>query len=93
VAEKIIEEVGELSEVVSDPARAAEELGDLLFSVVNLARHLDLDPELALVGAIDRFVTRFRAMEAAGPLTGLSIDELNSRWEAAKARVENDRSH
>ncbi|HEY7563437.1 MAG TPA: MazG nucleotide pyrophosphohydrolase domain-containing protein, partial [Acidimicrobiia bacterium] len=87
VVEKIAEEIGELSEVMTDPLRAAEELGDLLFSVVNLARHLEVDPELALAGSIHRFVDRFRAMEAMGPLSGLEIDELNRRWEAAKGRV------
>jgi uncharacterized protein YabN with tetrapyrrole methylase and pyrophosphatase domain len=63
---------------------AESELGDVLFSVINLARHLGVDGEVALRGAIDRFEGRFRHMEGAGPLDGLSIEELNRRWEEAK---------
>jgi uncharacterized protein YabN with tetrapyrrole methylase and pyrophosphatase domain len=70
--------------VLDDPTRAESELGDVLFSVVNLARHLGVDGEVALRGAIERFETRFRQMEAAGPLDGLSLGDLNERWEEAK---------
>jgi uncharacterized protein YabN with tetrapyrrole methylase and pyrophosphatase domain len=52
--------------------------------VINLARHLGVDGEVALRRAIDRFEARFRQMEGAGPLDGLTIDELNRRWEEAK---------
>jgi tetrapyrrole methylase family protein / MazG family protein len=83
VLEKVREEVEELAAVVGDPA-AADELGDLLFAVVNLARHLDLDPEVALRRSNARFSRRFRAMELEGPLEGLSLAELDERWERAK---------
>jgi MazG family protein len=86
VLDKILEEVGELRADLTDPERRGEELGDLLFSVVNLARHLDVEPETALRRATDRFTARFRAMEhAAGrPLQDLSLDELEALWQAAK---------
>jgi len=86
VLDKLGEEVGELREAISDGTRVLEEMGDVLFTVVNLARHLDVDPELALRGAITRFTTRFQAMEAMGPLDGLNLAELDERWEEAKRR-------
>ncbi len=84
---KVYEEVAELSEVLADRERAGDELGDVLFTLVNLGRHLAIDPEVALRSATHRFESRFRAMEAAGPLEGLSPDELETRWEEAK-RIE-----
>lgn len=84
VIPKIREEIDELEADIDDPGRAAEELGDILFSVVNLARHLGIDCELALVSATTRFEGRFRAMEADGPLAGLTLAELDERWERAK---------
>ncbi len=90
VLDKVVEEAGELRADLSDPARAADELGDLLFSVVNLARHLAVDPELALRRSADRFVARFRAMEAAAEAEGLvlaelGLERLDELWERAKA--------
>ncbi len=77
----------ELAEVRAAPASArSAEIGDLLFAVVNLARHLGVDPDLALSQAVDKFVRRFRTMEAAGPLDGLTLAELDERWDAAKER-------
>jgi tetrapyrrole methylase family protein/MazG family protein len=84
VVPKIREELEELEAVLGDEARAGSELGDVLFSVINLARHLGLDGELALRQAIDRFEARFRHMESLGPVDGLSLDELDQRWEQAK---------
>jgi ATP diphosphatase len=84
VVPKIHEELDELVAVLDDPVAAESELGDVLFSVINLARHLGVDGELALRGAIDRFEARFRHMEGVGPLDGLTLDELNRRWEEAK---------
>jgi tetrapyrrole methylase family protein/MazG family protein len=84
VMPKVREELDELEAVLDDPVEAESELGDVLFSVVNLARHLGVDGEVALRGAIERFETRFRQMEEAGSLTDLSLDELNQRWEQAK---------
>ncbi len=90
VLDKVVEEVDELRAAMEDPERRGEELGDLLFSVVNLARHLGVDPELAFRRANDRFETRFRHMEtlAAGAgeaLRDLSLERLDALWERAKA--------
>ncbi|HEY7470656.1 MAG TPA: nucleoside triphosphate pyrophosphohydrolase [Acidimicrobiia bacterium] len=84
VVPKVREEMGELEAVLADRDAAEAELGDLLFSVVNLSRHLGLDAEVALRKAVNRFETRFRAMEVDGPLDDLSLDEMNRRWEDAK---------
>lgn len=85
VLDKVVGEAGELRSVLEQPAAAAAELGDLLFSVVNLSRHLHVDPEMALRQAVDRFAERFRLMEAEGDLEGLGVAELERRWERAKA--------
>lgn len=75
----------ELEEVLAPGARTVDEVGDLLFSVVNLARHLGVDPEQALRRGAARFERRFRAMERQGTLAGLTLEEMDRRWEAAKA--------
>lgn len=69
-------------------AAIASELGDLLFAVVNLARHIKVDAELALRGANAKFRHRFAAMEAAapGPLDGQSSEVMEELWNQAKAR-------
>lgn len=79
-------EVDELAKALEggDPVH---EVGDVLFTAVNLLRFLDVSGEEALRRASARFERRFRAMEEAGPLEGLSLEELDSRWEAAKRRV------
>ncbi len=86
VFEKISEEVDELRAAVAagDSEAVQAELGDLLFAVVNLARHLKLDPELALTRTIREFIRRFQEMEKAGSLDGLDLAQLDARWEAAK---------
>ena len=85
---KIDEELGEIERAVSDDERAAE-LGDLLFAVVNYARHLEVNPETALREAIARFETRFRKVEilADKPLKDMNIDELEALWQRAKKLV------
>jgi ATP diphosphatase len=79
---KIVEE---MAEVDADPC--AEEIGDLLFAVVNWARHLGFDPEVALRSANDKFERRFRAMEefAGSDFKALSLDEKEALWDRAKA--------
>jgi MazG family protein len=91
---KLEEETRELeAEAASqDPARkpAVEaELGDLLFTVVNLGRHLGIDAEMALRGCNLRFRERFRQMERAAsrPLEELSPDELEALWTQAKQQL------
>lgn len=84
VVQKLIEEVRELEQAIDDRVKASEELGDLLFSAVNLARHVKVEPELALRRAIDKFVDRFERMESMGPLEGLTLEEMDQRWETVK---------
>jgi ATP diphosphatase len=85
VLDKLREEVGELEGALGDPNRVEDEIGDLLFTVVNISRHLAVDPELALRATIARFSKRFRAMEAIGPLDVLTAAELDERWEKVKS--------
>jgi ATP diphosphatase len=80
---KIDEELAEL-DAESSPELQKEELGDLLFAVVNLARHLNIDAEAALRDANHKFETRFRAIEDEPGFTDLSLDEKEARWVAAK---------
>ena len=83
--EKVIEEMDEVREATSD-AHRFEELGDLLFAVVNWARKLGIDPEAALRAANGKFEKRFRAMEdmAGDAFAGLSLDEKEALWVRAK---------
>jgi nucleoside triphosphate diphosphatase len=85
---KIDEELGEIERAEDDVERAAE-LGDLLFAVVNYARHLDIEPETALREATARFEMRFRKVEelADKPLKDMNIDELEALWQRAKTLV------
>ncbi len=93
VLDKVEEEIGELHEELVAEAPIAEridaELGDLLFALVNLSRHVQVDAEGALRRASRRFEDRFRLLEAeltdAGrPLDSYSIDELEAAWQRAK---------
>ena len=81
--DKVIEEIAEVDE---DPS--IEEIGDLLFAVVNWARHLGIDAEIALRAGNAKFERRFRAMEgfAGDAFAGLSLDEKEVLW--ARAKVE-----
>lgn len=89
---KIDEELGELDRAVAAGGRAAiaEELGDVLFSLCNLARHLGINPEVALAATTDKFQRRFAAVEEAfgHDLTGRSLDELDAAWNRAKRDAE-----
>jgi tetrapyrrole methylase family protein / MazG family protein len=84
VLDKLREEIAELEAAIAGEGDVEAELGDVLFSVVNLARHLDVDSELSLQRTIRRFEERFRRMEAEGPFDGLTLEELDERWERAK---------
>jgi ATP diphosphatase len=98
VFEKLDEELCELKEALVDGEEAAieSELGDVLFCVVNLARHLGLDAESAMRGATRKFEGRFRLMEEQALANGSrledeSVSTLEARWQVAKrdrARVE-----
>ena len=85
---KIAEEIRELRQAESAASRQ-EELGDLLFAVVSLARHLGIDPEWALCRANSKFEARFRRMEQilanrGESVTALTLDELEAAWSEAK---------
>ncbi len=88
---KLPEEVRELKEA-KGASRQAEELGDLLFTVVNIARWLDVDAESALRGANQRFKERFAYLEkearAAGrELSGMTLEEMDRLWEESKTAL------
>ena len=88
---KVHEELDELKEAVTsgDQAHAQEELGDVLFTLVNVARWCGVDPEAGLAGTNRRFLDRFSRVEAAlgGDLAGRSISELEEHWRTAKAQI------
>ena len=81
---KIDEELAELDRETEHKLQT-EELGDLLFAVVNLARHLKIDAEAALRQANRKFEQRFRAIEREPGFASLSLDEKERLWVAAKA--------
>jgi ATP diphosphatase len=85
---KIDEELAEIAAAVSESEVEAE-IGDLLFSVVNYARHRDVDPEQALRDATARFEARFRKVEeiADKPLNNMDIAALEALWQRAKKLV------
>jgi ATP diphosphatase len=81
---KVEEELGEL-DAEQDQGRREEELGDLLFAVVNLARKLKIEPEAALRKANAKFERRFRTIEIATGFEALSLEEKEALWVEAKA--------
>lgn len=89
---KIVEELAELKAAVAagQPEAVADEYGDVLFSMVNLARHIGVDAESALRAATAKFAKRFRAVEARVKAAGkemkaMSLSELDAVWDAVKA--------
>jgi len=93
VLDKVEEEIRELRAEIArgETARAADELGDLLFTLVNVARHLKIDPEDALRRMTLRFAARFRRIEqhasdAGRAVSDLSLEEMEAAWQAAKGR-------
>jgi len=89
VWDKVHEELDELKEAVSsgDPKHAQEELGDLLFTLVNVARWCDIQPEEGLAGTNQRFLDRFSRVEAAlgGDLQDAASRNWKRLWQQAKA--------
>ena len=88
--DKLDEEIAELDEAIASGEGIEEELGDVLATVVNLARHFGIDPERALGGACDRFVRRYTRMEELADQSGrelpaMSLDEQETLWQRAKA--------
>ena len=91
VGSKFYEELEEFRQALAhEPKENQEaELGDLLFSLVNIARWRDLDPAAALQGTNRRFIKRFEQVEtvAGKPLTDYSLEELEALWQQAKAKL------
>lgn len=92
IFDKLAEEVGELQHEMANgaiPARLEDEMGDVLFVVANLCRHLKIDPEAALRSTNAKFDRRFRAIEARLKAAGQSVenaelDEMEALWQAVK---------
>jgi XTP/dITP diphosphohydrolase len=91
VWDKFSEELAEFKEALdnSDPAHQQAELGDLLFTLINLARWYNLDPSAALQGTNHRFIQRLQLMEAVAtrPLEDHTLAELETLWQQAKATL------
>jgi tetrapyrrole methylase family protein/MazG family protein len=88
---KIAEEIAELAEAMatSDPQRIEDELGDVLFAVVNVARHLDIEPEAALRAATRKFRRRFEGVELLADQRGITLIDsdlavLDALWDEVK---------
>ena len=91
IVEKLREETAELEEAVAkgDKNEVRAEIGDLLFTIVNLARFQGIDPEEALTEMLGRFVMRFNRIEAVAAQNGrniadMTIDEMDAIWNVAK---------
>lgn len=87
IHEELDEVVAELDE--ADPMKLQEEIGDLLFAITNLARHLDVDPEQAIQQCNQKFLRRFQFIETqinqqGKSLQAASLDELDALWDKAK---------
>ena len=99
--DKVSEETEELKQAIDNSSQehCLEELGDLLFSVVNVSRFLDLDSEYALTVACDKFIDRFKSVEFLASQRGINMKEaslrqLDALWEEVKAsrsQIEQDR--
>ena len=97
VFKKVDEEINELKEVYKseDMKKITDELGDVLFSIVNLSRFLRIQPELALTGTINKFINRFEYVEkesikAGKQLENMSLEELDELWNKAKRHLSGD---
>ena len=87
--DKLSEELEELRQAVAQKGNVEEELGDLLFSAVNVARFVQADPEETLNRATDKFIARFHRVEEQAAregrsLEGMTLEELDQLWETAK---------
>lgn len=89
--EKVREEMAELEAAAAagDQAHMAEELGDLLFAVVNVSRFMDIQPELALTGTIEKFIRRFSSVETLAEQSGqklenMTLAQMDALWDRVK---------
>jgi MazG family protein len=93
ILDKLHEEIGELKREIDrgKRERIKDEVGDILFTVVNLARHLKVDPESVLEGTTAKFTARFgkverRAKRSGRELSSMSLDEMEKLWQASKSK-------
>ncbi|MFH0976454.1 MAG: nucleoside triphosphate pyrophosphohydrolase [Spirochaetota bacterium] len=91
IVKKLDEEINEFKEVVNanDREKIKEEAGDILFTIVNILRHIDVNPEEALSSSTQKFMNRFRYIEQESAkenknINEMSIEELDALWEKAK---------
>jgi len=87
--DKLSEELTELKEAIAQGTNIQEELGDLLFAAVNVSRFVDADPEEALTGATEKFISRFAKVEQLARAQGkdmkeMTLSQLDELWEQAK---------
>lgn len=93
--EKLEEEIRELREAVKTGEGVMDELGDVLFSAVNVSRYVDVDPEDALTATSNKFIRRFGAMEELAIKDGknledMTLDEMEEYYQAGKAKENTD---
>ncbi len=88
---KVLEELREFKDVYKSKnvARITDEMGDVLFAMVNVSRFLNIQPELALTGTINKFIKRFEYIEtesakAGKELTSMNLEEMDKLWDVAK---------
>ena len=91
VFNKVEEEIDELKEALENNIGIEDELGDVLFSIVNLTRHLDLNPETSLKKSIDKFTYRFKKLELElknrnKDIKDFSLVQLDALWESIKLK-------
>ena len=88
VVDKLHEELDELAEARRGESRDEQEgeIGDILFALVNVARHLKVDPEQALRKTNAKFRRRFSHVESNATLPGASLEEMEALWQSAKAK-------
>ena len=93
--DKVREETAEVERAIAGEGDPSEELGDLLFAAVNVARFLKTDPEQAIANTTDKFIRRFAqveqaAHEAGRELSDMTLAEMDALWDAVKAREHGD---
>ena len=94
--DKLEEELRELREAIKTGSGAKEELGDLIFSAVNVARFIKADPEEAVNSTTDKFIDRFRRLEEAakdrGGIEEMSFEDMDELYEEVKAKLLKEKS-
>lgn len=93
--EKVFEELEELKQDIADKKDPTTEFGDVLFAVTNLARHLKLESETVLYVGVEKFISRFSAMERLAEaqsrsLADMTLEEMDVLWEQAKNDLKNE---